>query len=104
MSPRQVPPGKPERRSAARFTPSAALKAQLLLELDSSVLTLSARGMMVRLGFAPPLGSPHKFVLGFGTRTIQVQGVVRNVHPEGRGAFAVGVEFQDLNREDGEFI
>jgi hypothetical protein len=97
-----------ERRSATRYVPTGSLRAQLLVELDSSVLTLSSRGMSVRLTFAPPIGSRHEFVLRFGPRVLNVKGAVRNVNaeePSGRGGgFTVGIEFLDLDPTEGDFL
>lgn len=99
------PPGGPERRTAARHIPPEIVRAQVLLELDSSVLTLSAKGMGVGLGFAPPMGSVHGFVLRFGGRVIHVQGVVRSVSPDiALPGYVVGVEFLDVAPADGQFI
>ncbi len=105
MRPERPPSG--ERRGAVRRPAKGALRAQLLLELDSSVLTLSAKGMMVRLAFAPPMGSVHRFVLLFGPRVLEVKGAVRNVRTDphaGATLYDVGVEFVDLSAEDGGFL
>jgi hypothetical protein len=94
-----------ERRGAARHVPPEIVRAQVLLELDSSVLTLSAKGMGVGLGFAPPLGSVHGFVLHFGGRVIHVSGVVRNVSPDvALPGYVVGIEFRDVAPADAQFI
>lgn len=101
----RLPAGRPDRRAAARRVPPEIVRAQVLLELDSSVLTLSAKGMGVGLGFAPPMGSVHGFVLHFGGRVIHVQGVVRNVSPDiALPGYVVGIEFVDVAPSDGQFI
>lgn len=95
-----------ERRSAERFVPDD-LHAQLILELDSSIVTLSSRGMGVRLAFAPPIGSRHEFVLRFGDRALDVKAIVRDVHLQEQGghpSYVVGVEFLDLHPDDEAFL
>jgi hypothetical protein len=99
------PAGKPERRTAERRVPPEVVRAHVLLELDSNVLTPSAKGMGVGLGFSPPIGSRHTFVLQFGTRLVHLQGVVRNVAPDpGLPGYVVGIEFVEMEPEDARFI
>lgn len=84
-----------DRRAAPRTRTGGALRAQLALEAE--VLTLSARGMMVRLGFSPPAGSRQAFTISIGSDVLDLVGVVRNIEPIGdpESAFRVGVEFDE---------
>ncbi|HET7747495.1 MAG TPA: PilZ domain-containing protein [Vicinamibacteria bacterium] len=99
--------GRPvERRTAERFAPEG-LHAQLILELDSSIVTLSSRGMGVRLAFAPAIGTRHEFVLRFGDRVMDLNGVVRDAvaqEHQGYPSYVVGVEFVDLDPDDEAFL
>jgi hypothetical protein len=86
-----------DHRAAPRVRTDGALRAQLSLEAE--VLYLSARGMMVRLGFAPELGGRHSFTLTLDEQSFEAEGVVRNVEAAtdgGRPAYHVGIEFQSL--------
>jgi hypothetical protein len=85
-----------ERRRASRREAKRPLQAHLALEAE--VLTLSPRGMMVGLPFAPELGSRHFFSLRVNNRPLDVLGIVRNVAPrdEEASVYHVGVEFTDL--------
>ena len=99
------PAGRGERRAASRKIPPEIVRAHVVLELDSSVLTLSAKGMGVGLGFAPPAGSVHAFVLNFGGRVVNLQGAVRNVAPDpDLPGYVVGIEFVTMEPADAEFI
>ena len=86
-----------DRRASPRTRTGGALRAQLALEAE--VLALSARGMMVRLGFAPPLGSRHAFSLSIASEVVDLVGVVRNSDAAGdpEATFRVGVEFDELS-------
>jgi hypothetical protein len=84
-------------RSARRIATDGSLRAQLSLEAE--VLYLSARGMMVRLGFAPEVGRQHSFTLTVGSESFETVGTVRNVEAiadDGRPSYRVGVEFLEL--------
>ncbi len=98
-------PTDAERRSAPRRKVEK-LRCVLDVPRESEVLYLSSGGMMVRLDFSPPLGSTHRFTLGFPDRTLHVSGDVRNVEhlPGSAGQFRVGIEFQDLSAADREFL
>ena len=89
-------PGEDHRHSP-RLRTDGALKAQLSVEAE--VLYLSAKGMMIRLDFAPEVGTRFAFSLSVGSEPLDVAGVVRNVEVQGDGGRAhqqVGIEFMDL--------
>ena len=98
-------PPHPERRGALRRKVKS-LRCVLDVPRESEVLYLSSGGMMVRLDFEPPMGSSHRFTLGFPDRTLHVAGDVRNVEhlPGSAGHFRVGIEFQGLSAADREFL
>lgn len=87
--------GETDRRATPRTRTGRALRAQLALEAE--VITLSARGMMVRLGFSPPAGSRQGFTISIGSDVLDLVGVVRNIEPtsEPEASFLVGVEFEE---------
>lgn len=84
-----------DRRIAPRTRTGGALRAQLALEAE--VLSLSTRGMMVRLGFCPPAGSRQGFTISIGSDVLDLVGVVRNIEPisDPEASFRVGVEFDE---------
>jgi hypothetical protein len=84
-----------ERRGSKRRV-AKPLRAQLAL--DTQILSLSSRGMMVRLPFAPELRLRYEFSLRVAGRSLDLAGVVRNVTPQDdeSDAFDVGVEFVSL--------
>jgi len=84
-----------DRRATPRTRTGGALRAQLSLEAE--VVTLSTRGMMVRMGFAPPAGSRQGFTISIGSDVLDLMGVVRNIEPihEPEASFLVGVEFDE---------
>jgi hypothetical protein len=89
-----------EHRSSPRIETAGALRAHLSLEAE--VVTLSARGMMIRLPVAPDVGSRLPFSLAIDGATLDVEGVVRNVERQGSDgpqAFGVGIEFLSLSGE-----
>jgi hypothetical protein len=94
-----------ERRRAERIGTEGLFRAQLAMEAE--VLTISSRGMMVRLSFAPELGSHHSFTLTFGSQTLPVLGTIRNVEARdvsGRGSYDVGVEFEGIGSREEESL
>jgi PilZ domain len=89
-----------EHRGSPRIETAGALRAHLSLEAE--VVTISARGMMIRLGVAPDVGSRLPFSLAIDGATLDVQGVVRNIERHGNDgpmAFGVGVEFVGLSHD-----
>jgi hypothetical protein len=99
--------GYAERRAAERQEPGAPIRAHLLMDLDSAVRTLSARGMMVRVAFAPEVGTVQGFVLTFDAVTLRLRGIVRNVNPviqAGPPRYDVGVEFEQVDAAACEFL
>ncbi len=98
------PPGETpgERRDSARVSVEGRVEGEVGLLLESRVLTLSPGGMMVRMPFAPELGSAVTCSLQVGGETIRVRGVVRNAAKEGADEKAahhvVGLEFVDLGQ------
>lgn len=94
-----------DRRNSPRFDTGGALRAQLSMEAE--VFYLSARGMMIRLAFAPDLGSRHGFTLVIGQDSLNLAGIVRNseVHVEDKKAVHyVGIEFVDLTKDQEEIL
>ena len=91
------------RRRAERVDADGHLRAQLSMEAD--VLSLSSRGMMVQLGFAPEIGSRHSFTLTFEGQVLSLLGTVRNSEPfaeDGHTSYHVGIEFEGIeSREEG---
>jgi hypothetical protein len=90
-----------DRRHCERVRTEGFLRAQLAMEAE--VLTISSRGMMVRLAFAPQVGSHHSFTLTFADQVIAVLGTIRNVEPvedENLPAFDVGVEFEGIGSRE----
>jgi len=87
-----------ERRGSARRGAQPTTRGQLALEAE--ILSLSSRGMLVGLPFAPAIGSRHLFSLNVNNRPLDVEGVVRNVSlkDEEGGEYHVGIEFTDLPR------
>jgi hypothetical protein len=87
---------RPAERRGSRRRTAKPLRAQLALE--AQILCLSSRGMMVRLPFAPELRSHHEFSLRVSGRSLDLEGVVRNVTPKDdeTDAFDVGIEFVRL--------
>jgi len=89
-----------EHRSSPRIETAGALRAHLSLEAE--VVTLSARGMMIRLAVAPDVGTRLPFSLAIDGATLEVEGAVRNVERQandGPQSFGVGIEFVGLTRE-----
>lgn len=101
-------PEDANRRGAARFDTEGAVTSQLELDLDSDILYLSKGGMMIRMPFAPEIGSVHDLALGFGDETMQVKAVVRNnqaLAGDGKSVmYGVGVEFVDLKDRERELL
>jgi hypothetical protein len=94
-----------DRRRAGRVDTDGSLRAQLFLEAD--VLALSSRGMMIRLAFAPELGSRHGFTLTFGGNVLSLLGTVRNSEPyteSDRSGYRVGVQFEGIERHEEEIL
>jgi hypothetical protein len=97
--------GESERRRAGRVDTDGSLRAQLSMEAE--VLALSSRGMMIRLAFAPELGSRHSFTLSFGGTVLSVLGTIRNSETyaeDGRTAYRVGIEFEGIEKHDEETL
>jgi hypothetical protein len=96
--PQNEAPG--ERRDSARVSVEGRVEGEVGLLLDSRVLTLSPGGMMVRMPFAPELGSAVACSLQIGGETVRVRGVVRNAAKESADQAAshhvIGLEFVDL--------
>jgi c-di-GMP-binding flagellar brake protein YcgR len=88
-----------ERRGSPRVRTARSLRARLSLEAE--VLFLSARGMMVRLPFAPTFGARQGFGLVIEGDAVDVEGIVRNIALENEedGTYHVGVEFVDMPPE-----
>ena len=101
MSNGSTPPAN--RRARVRKHLNGSLEGAIELEIGSDVLLLSTGGMMMRLDVAPELGSRHGFTVDIGDRSLEVDGIIRNITPDGP-AFKVGVEFQDMNAADQRFL
>jgi hypothetical protein len=91
-----------ERRTSERVDTGGKLPSQLALDLDTSVVQISAVGMMVELPMLLALGSKHRFTLLLGNKELAVSGMVRNCHLVSASGvsppvYHVGVEFCDLD-------
>jgi hypothetical protein len=103
--------GEKERRAAERIDTGGRLPSQLALDLDTSVIQISAAGMMIEVPMPLAIGSKHGFTLSLGQNELVVSGMVRNCQPVGPGAeeassgdelgrdalHRVGIEFCDLD-------
>jgi hypothetical protein len=102
--------GQKERRTAERIDIGGGLPSQLALDLDTSVVQISAFGMMVEVPMPLAIGSKHGFTLSLGKKELEVSGMVRNCQPVGSAAagappsgveqgrlYRVGIEFCDLD-------
>jgi hypothetical protein len=89
-----------ERRGSRRVRAKRPVSAHLALEAE--ILFLSASGMMVRLPFAPEVGSHHGFSLTVNGAALDLEGVVRNAAPQDDecGAYHVGIEFIELTASE----
>jgi hypothetical protein len=90
-----------DRRQSERVRTEGFLRAQLAMEAE--VLMISSRGMMVRLGFAPQVGSHHSFTLSFADQVMSVLGTIRNVQPadtQDQVGYDVGVEFEGIGSRE----
>jgi PilZ domain len=95
-------PGGTERRNAVRIKTEGALQAQLLLDVDSDVQSLSAAGMMVRLDLPLEVGTRQRFTLVLDQTSFDVSGLVRNCRRAagaGSAGYEIGVEFEELEPE-----
>ncbi|HUG55307.1 MAG TPA: PilZ domain-containing protein [Vicinamibacteria bacterium] len=100
-------PDSRERRAAGRQVPGVPMRAQLLMDLDSAVRTLSSRGMLVRVAFPPAVGTVQSFVLTFEAVTLRLEGTVRYVNPviqAGPPRYDVGVEFEEVDPAARDFL
>lgn len=98
-------PRVPDRRGSPRVPTAGSLQAHLSLE--AKVLYLSSSGMMIRLPFAPEIGSRHALTLALGPEAIEATGSVRNseaLPAEEGGGYRVGVEFEELGRREREIL
>jgi hypothetical protein len=94
-----------ERRNSNRIQTGGSLRAQLSMETE--VVTLSSRGMQVRLPFSPEIGSRHSFTLDVSGQAMALLGVIRNSEASsegGRIAYHVGVEFEGMDKRDEELL
>jgi hypothetical protein len=115
--------GRKERRTAERIDVGGRLPSQLALDLDTSVVQISAVGMMVEVPMPLAIGSKHGFTLSLGNKELEVSGLVRNCQPVGSVAagapssggeqdqgplYRVGIEFCDLDERQvhvlGDFV
>jgi hypothetical protein len=93
----------PERRASVRTHLDGALKGDIELQVGSDVLFLSSGGMMMRLEQPPEVGSRHRFTLDIDGRSLEMDGIIRNITPDGLTS-KVGVEFQDVSYADRSFL
>jgi hypothetical protein len=93
-------PGGTERRTAVRIKTEGSVRAELVLDMDSDVQSLSGAGMKVRLELPLEEGTRHHFTLALDQRSFEVQGIVRHCRPSaGPGVphYEIGVEFEHLD-------
>jgi hypothetical protein len=98
------PQGAPpplDRRDSERLSLGGQVEGEVGLRLDSTVLMLSLGGMMVRMPFAPQLGSMVSCSLDVDGRPVRVEAIVRDASRESaepeRSSHVVGLEFLGLS-------
>jgi hypothetical protein len=106
--------GQRERRVAERIDMGGRLPSQLALDLETSVVQISAGGMMMEVPMPLAIGSKHGFTLSIGTEVLALSGMVRNCRPVGPAVqgdpsmeeriFRVGVGFCELNEKQARFL
>jgi hypothetical protein len=97
--------GASNRRRSERVDTDGHLRAQL--SMDAEVLALSSRGMMIRLGFTPEIGSRHSFTISFEDNVLSLLGTVRNSEPYTDGehsAYRVGIEFEGIESHEEQIL
>jgi hypothetical protein len=112
--------GQGERRVAERIDTGGRLPSQFALDMDTSVVQISAGGMMIEVPMPLAIGSKHGFTISIGTEELALNGMVRNcrsVDSAVQGGqsvpsmpsmkdrfFCVGIEFCDLNEKQARFL
>ncbi len=79
--PHGTPPGA-ERRDSGRINLEGKVEGDVWLHLESSVLMLSQGGMMVRMPFAPQIGSVVSCSFEIDGQTVRLDAIVRDAHRE----------------------
>jgi hypothetical protein len=90
-----------ERRDSERLSLDGKVEGEVGLRLESTVLMLSMGGMMVRMPFAPQLGSVVSCSLEIDGRPVRVEAIVRDANRESgeieSSRHVVGLEFLGLS-------
>lgn len=91
----------PNRRDSERLNLDGKVEGEVGLRLESSVLMLSLGGMMVRMPFAPQIGSVVSCSLEIDGQPVRVEAIVRDANRETgeveSSRHVVGLEFLGLS-------